>query len=395
MTKQKIQRLHKPQSLLLSFLNHVLYKSNQKNYFRLLIESMRSLLCCLLICLLLSCRETASTAKNATPAASRAESSPAAVMATAAQPFTTTMACTFAAIAYCSNPQQQADKHLPGWEVIWHAPSYRGNHAFVAHRDGIYVIAIRGSLMEISWDAFDNWIYQDLNIVEQVAWPHTGKGSKLSRGSYRGWANLDTMTDSLTNEKLSDFLLKVTTEKTPVIFTGHSLGGNLATVYATFFHALCRKNNRKTDQLNVITFAAPAAGNEVFAKDFDTYFPTSVRVENKLDMVPKFPCTDKVAALGSLFPTMAASKINVGYKSITTSLTNVFKTISTAMTVLELKNGMSSFRQTNTGNVILLGDKLSGNNNSTDIQSWFGEAGYQHGIAQYAALLGAPVIDCN
>ncbi len=356
---------------------------------------MRSLLFCLLTAILFSCQETASSMKVTTPAAGSLEPTPAVVVETLVEPFTTTMACTFSAIAYCTNPQDQVDKHLAGWEVIWHAPSYRGNHAYVAKRAGVYVVAIRGSLMEISWDAFDNWIYQDLNIVEQVAWPHTGKGSKISQGAYRGWTNLDYMTDSLTKEKLSDFLLKNTTETTPIIFTGHSLGGNLATVYATYFYSLCKKQHRKTDKLNVITFAAPAAGNEIFAKEFDTLFPASMRVENKLDMVPKFPCTDKVAALGELFPTIVASEISVGYKSITTSLTNVFKTIGTAMTVLELKNGLSSFQQTNTSNVILLGDKLSGTNNGNDIQSWFGEAGYQHSIAQYAILLGAPVIDCQ
>jgi hypothetical protein len=38
---------------------------------------------------------------------------------------------------------------------------------------------------------------------------------------------------------------------------------------------------------------------------------------------------------------------------------------------------------------------LSGKNDTNYPVSWFAEAGYQHGMAQYAAALGAPVIDCD
>lgn len=65
------------------------------------------------------------------------------------------------------------------------------------------------------------------------------------------------------------------------------------------------------------------------------------------------------------------------------------------MKLLELQNGFSKFVQTN-GNGTIINVKLSGKNNTNTISSWFAEAGYQHGIAQYAATLGAPVIeDCD
>jgi hypothetical protein len=84
----------------------------------------------------------------------------------------------------------------------------------------------------------------------------------------------------------------------------------------------------------------------------------------------------------------------VGYKDLTVSLPTVFKMLGTAMTLLELKNGLSHFAQTN-GKGTLITVNPSGKNIAHDVQSWFAEAGYQHGIAQYATALGVPVIDCN
>ncbi|HTD92726.1 MAG TPA: hypothetical protein VK644_02895 [Chitinophagaceae bacterium] len=307
----------------------------------------------------------------------------------------TATACLFSEIAYCNNPQLQLDKHLPGWKMVWHPVAVSGNHAFVATDGRAYVVAIRGSLIEFSWDAFDNWIYQDLNVAIQKEWPYSDPGpSKISQGSYRGWDNLSRAVDTVTGETLYEFLRKNVTDKTPVLFTGHSLGGNLATVYASYASFKFREESRTIANFNVITFASPAAGNQAFAAAFDNTFPHSVRVENSGDIVAKFPCTSSVSALGSLYTSLPAASVMVGYKDLTVSLPTVFKMISTAMVLLELKNGLSHFAQTN-GKGTLITVNPSGKNIAHDVQSWFAEAGYQHGIAQYATALGVPVIDCN
>jgi triacylglycerol lipase len=269
-----------------------------------------------------------------------------------------------------------------------------GNHGFVATDGKQYAIAIRGSLIEFSWDAFDNWIYQDMNVAIQKNWPYcSDKDAKISQGAYRGWENLTKMKDSVTGKTLLTFLQESTTAATAVIFTGHSLGGNLATVFASYFSFKQKEAGKITNNINVITFAAPAAGNTDFANSFNKQFPQSVRIEGKGDIVPKFPCTNKVAALGSLYSSsLAASKIMVGYKNVTVPLSTVFKTISTAMSLLELKNGLSEFAQTN-GEGKMIDIPLSGKNNSHDITQWFAEAGYQHSVEQYAKAMGAPVID--
>lgn len=325
------------------------------------------------------------------------------------KPFTNITACVFSQIAYCPDPQQQLDKHLPEWKVIWNATALNGNHAFIATDNEKYVIAIRGSLIEFSWDAFENWIYQDLNIGSQEKWEYSNtSGAKISTGSYRGFQNLIKLKDKTSEKNILGFLQENIKDKNSIIITGHSLGGNLATVLASYLSFKLKETNH-TNEITVITFAAPAAGNTTFAKDFNAKFPQSVRIENEGDIVPKFPCASAVASLGKLYSTStststltltsssappSASEITVGYKNVNTSLSNVFKGVSTIIAGLQLANGFSNFTQTNEGGTIIK-VKLSGKNNSNDVASWFAEAGYQHGIAQYAAALKAPVVDCN
>ena len=352
----------------------------------------------MLLLLIASCGQQGNSYKEtATPAASD-DSQPVAadepvqpVIYKEADAYT---ACLFSQLSYCPQPAASAASYLPEWKIAWYPRAIGGNHAFVATDGNSYVVAVRGSLMEISWDAFDNWIYQDMNIVEQVRWPYTAdKAARISGGSYRGWKNLEQLTDTATGEKLAAFLKRNITAQTPVVFTGHSLGGNLAAVYLSYFSDLLDKENRRC-RLHLITFAAPAAGNAAFAKAFGARFPGACRIENKLDIVPKFPCTDKVAALGAIYQQPAAAEIMVGYKQATVSLSNVFKAVSAAMSLLELKNGLSSFAATEGEKDILLTSSVSEQNKNNTVTDWFAEAAFQHSIRQYATLLKVPVIDC-
>ena len=64
--------------------------------------------------------------------------------------FTDSTACIFPQIAYCPEPQEQLQKYLPGWNVVWNALPIKGNHAFVAANGDSYVIAFRGSLINFT-----------------------------------------------------------------------------------------------------------------------------------------------------------------------------------------------------------------------------------------------------
>lgn len=303
-------------------------------------------------------------------------------------------ACLLSQITYCTNIDSALINYMPGWQLVWEGNELNGNHAFIAKKDNELALAIRGSLINFSWAAFQNWIYQDLHVVTQEKWLFTNDSSKakLAQGAYDGWQNLCKMTDKKSGKLLLDFLANELKEDKSLLITGHSLGGNLATVYGSF---LWQKFKEINHNINVITFAATAAGNKAFAVDFNKKFPASIRVENINDIVPKFPSASRIAALSSLYSdSLSAGKIEVGYQNLTVSLSTVFTMLKAALVLLEYTNGISSYIQTNEdGKQINI--PLSGKNNGSEIINWLTEAGYQHGIAQYAIFEGLPVINCE
>jgi triacylglycerol lipase len=302
-------------------------------------------------------------------------------------------ACLLSQVSYCMEKQKALDQYLPGWKLVWESEELGGNHAFVASYKKTYAVAIRGSLIEFSWTALQNWIYQDLNVASLQSWKYTNDSSKakIAEGSWEGWQNMNSMVDKTTGKTLLSFLETNTTTHTPVLITGHSLGGSLATVYASYCWQYFKNKSQTRNLIDVITFGAPAAGNASFANDFNKKFPGSLRFENTNDIVPKFPCTSRVAALGDLYN---ASTIMVGYKNATISLSRVFSLLNTALILLEFSNGNAAYMQTN-GEGRLITTELSGKNKTGDITNWLNEAAYHHGIARYAATLQVPVITCK
>lgn len=306
-------------------------------------------------------------------------------------------ACLLSQITYCTDISSVLTTYMPGWKAVWEAKELGGNHAFVATDGKAYALAIRGSLINFSWAAFQNWIYQDLHVVTQEKWTYTNDSSaaKLSQGSFDGWQNLCKMGDKNTGQLLLPFLEATLTDKTPLLITGHSLGGNLATVYASYLWQVFQKNGHNKNHISVITFAAPAAGNQAFAEDFNKKIPVSLRIENTNDIVPKFPNASAITTLGNLYTdSLSAGKVMVGYKNLTVPLSKVFVLLNTAMTVMEYTNGISTYVQTN-GDGKKIAIPLSGKNSGNEIINWLSEAGYQHSIAQYAKHEGLPVIKCD
>jgi hypothetical protein len=308
--------------------------------------------------------------------------------------FTAATACLLSEISYSDHAQDSLKKYLPGWKIIWNHAPINSNYAFLVTDQTNYALVVRGSLMQFNRDAFDNWIYQDLNVVVQKDWPFTdnGGGAKISQGAYDGWQNLCALKDTVINKTLKEMVDSVVSDNTPLYITGHSLGGNLATVYASWLFTELKKSGKPRNNIHVMTFGAPAAGNQLFASDFNKKFPNSLRVENTNDIVTKFPVAESIGDMGSLYkPAPSAYEIEVGYKFLTVKLSTLFTTIKYALKALELTNGNSTFTQTNgLGKQITI--PLSGKNNSNDIGSWFAEAAYQHSIVQYAAMIGAPVL---
>uniref|UniRef100_A0A1I7ZCH7 Lipase_3 domain-containing protein n=1 Tax=Steinernema glaseri TaxID=37863 RepID=A0A1I7ZCH7_9BILA len=93
------------------------------------------------------------------------------------------------------------------------------------------------------------------------------------------WSNVDS---ALTDPHMKDY---------SVIFTGHSLGGALASIAAM---RCVLDGRRTTEQVKLVTFGQPRVGNVDFAMKHDELVPYSFRVVHRLDVVPHLPACKKV-----------------------------------------------------------------------------------------------------
>nr|CAD2186804.1 unnamed protein product [Meloidogyne enterolobii] len=75
-----------------------------------------------------------------------------------------------------------------------------------------------------------------------------------------------------------------------VTFTGHSLGGALASLASA---RTVKAEIRRSDQVQLYTFGQPRVGNADFAFAHDKLVPTSFRVVHRMDIVPHMPACDK------------------------------------------------------------------------------------------------------
>lgn len=177
------------------------------------------------------------------------------------------------------------------WKLAW-GPALSpdlGNLMFVA-RDSTtepdrYTIAIRGT----DWCFPFNW-EEDLGAIDFAKYPYSaGTGDSISYGALVGLNALLAMRDSITGKSISEYLTGITATSNQMYITGHSLGGQLATVFSAWFldNGFGSKFNLKT-----YTFAAPTSGNEEFVQHYSQIFTAanaeSHRVENPKDLVHYF-----------------------------------------------------------------------------------------------------------
>lgn len=102
-----------------------------------------------------------------------------------------------------------------------------------------------------------------------------GKFGKVHRGFYEYFAEMhrDHLTDLFNETSYGNF-----------VFTGHSLGGAIATIAASYFGGLFSDKN-----VYCISFGAPRVGNARFVKTFHKRVHKSFRFENRNDVVTNLP----------------------------------------------------------------------------------------------------------
>jgi hypothetical protein len=318
------------------------------------------------------------------------------------------IAMTLASIAYCDDIGAALQQYAPDWSLAWIPDAaVNGNFAYIAlHKShGQYIVAIRGSLLEFSWAAFDNWFEQDFNIFVQVNWTYPGSPQqpKISKGSSDGLTDLINLVQTSGGQQttmLEYLLANAFGQDQSIGVVGHSLGGCLATVYAPWLLYQIGMANKPIPLLfPVFTFAAPPAGNTPFAQAFDATFPSSWRYFNLLDIVPMASVPLSIIGMGDLYtPAPQASQISVTYDGETVTLAEAFDAIAVAVWSSEILNGGSFYSQTNLthgSEPLNTTNMLCSTTNTDPLVQWFEEAGCQHGHNTYLEMLGASQINCS
>ena len=289
---------------------------------------------------------------------------------------------TLAAIAH--EPDIPGQLRNPGyatagdWSLAWGpVTDDYGNLAYVAKSGstGRYALVVRGTETTFSLATLQNWFY-DLDALTQVVWPYFGdnQSCRISNGAFLQASTLTSA--SWSGQTLASFLTQEVPADATLILTGHSLGGNLASVLASWISSLRGPPTGHPDPNTVVyTFAAPSAGNAEFASAFNARLPRSWRYWNSLDVVPR--AWDRLPDLDQI------------YDGIGIPTPGDVQAVVDAMEVSLLASEVwydSVYEQPNGTGTVLSGHAVS------PAIGWVFEAVTQHASNMYLSLLGAPII---
>lgn len=297
-----------------------------------------------------------------------------------------------------NDPQTDIDNYLPGWSIVWDgAVTSDGNYAFIATNadSSIYALAIRGSLPPFDvvkdWDAFANWVLEDMDVITTVDWTYVSPSTtsaKITAGAYRAFSQVNGMQDTI-NPNGPGIFSYLQTNVAPngvpngkqVIITGHSLGGNAANVFASYFiSSLIGTTPSIANITTLVTFAAPAAGNGAFASDLDGKLSDAWHYVNDSDIVPNFPVDASVLEIGFMYLGGPSSgSITVTYKGKTISLREAFIMLAGVFYIYGYAQQTKNFKPFNV-------DTDSQYTQNT-FEDFFQQAGYQHEVMHYASNL--------
>lgn len=316
-------------------------------------------------------------------------------------PMPASTAAQFAALTYCPDPVSSVPDNVPGWRIVWNGQETEdGNYAFIAANPASsqFVLAIRGSLPVMdawkSWDDFANWVLEDFDIITRANWPYSNtSGALISSGMSRAFDNLVNMTDTLgSGLNIINYLVQhAAKSNAPIVITGHSLGGAMVNVFGSFFnwwltdigYGNCNSNNF------IFTFAAPGAGNGIFATDVDSKYPgnQSFHYDIDNDIIPKLPIFLPMTLLAALYiPSPSAYEISVIYDGYTLRLADAIVGMGVTLAPYGYQNTANNYT--------MLTYALSGDYSANTIEDWFSEASYQHTCGHYVAAVGGSQISC-
>jgi hypothetical protein len=304
----------------------------------------------------------------------------------------------FNQLIYKENIKDSFAKYAPSHEIVFLPHAVNGNYAIIAKNktDNQYALIIRGSMIEFSNAGFQNFILQDFNIFTIKPWNYadTVKDAYISQGTYIGFQNLLQLKDTTTGLTIKEFIEKKIPVGASIVITGHSLGGNLAYPMAGYLKKELPRN--KKNNLQLITFGAPAAGNAAFVQDMEEKFPTAERYVNDKDIAPVFPDIDKINELAKkigLDSVLQVDRLNIGginQKLNGGDLLNIAGKILEATHVINKTNKYVQSQKHL--RLITIKDSVS-SNTALSVDAIFNKAYQFHKIDKYAELLGGKTLE--
>jgi len=182
-----------------------------------------------------------------------------------------------------------ANNLLEGWGIVWGpvpytvpGALYQDNLVYIVQQGSStqYALAVRGTNFISEVD----WLLEDFEINNTMPWPMPGADSTCKPGaavteSTSIAMNILLSMQSSSGQSIIEFLRAQTLNTSiNLCVTGHSLGGALSSTLALYL----LENQGSWDQsagtrstVSAVCFAAPSAGNALFAENSDLVF-TSV-----------------------------------------------------------------------------------------------------------------------
>lgn len=218
---------------------------------------------------------------------------------------------TLASIAYLgkdSDPKGEFEamakalqqKDLPTqtqWGLVWGPGNLESNLMYIVQGPATtygrkYALVIRGTIFSFTS------ILEDLELdLVDLGWTNSTapKGTKISKGVNKAFGRLLEIKDG-GGRKAMDFL-NALSGRNEILVCGHSLGGCLTTVMSLYL-----QDNLSGWLIRSAPFAGQTAGNQTFAKWYETQLGAPSRWFNSLDIVPRLWNYTTLDGIKKLFP---------------------------------------------------------------------------------------------
>ncbi|MFB6454103.1 Mbeg1-like protein [Chitinophaga sp. Hz27] len=284
---------------------------------------------------------------------------------------------------------------MPDWEMVWSHGAGEltdPNYFFIAKYnkytdvEALYALVIRGSVPPAD-DLADlvDYFLEDLNIVP-VDWAHGPSGAKISAGAEIGFQPLklekNTLPGSKSQTALEYLKENAVGNRKRLLIAGHSLGGDLAKVYASYY--MQELKGGPIAAVDLVTFAAPGSGNDIFQNDLNSKVPSQEHFQNSSDIVPYFP-TANMSSVGALYnPSPSAAVVRTKDDKMT--LKEFFEGLGTTLKPLGYQQPFTGFLTIKGAAPIGKPDQLT-----NTLPNWNLQAGTQHQIPVYSVLFDLPL----